>query len=104
MERPRKRTVAGDGRDRPRDKTRDRPKKAPKPKPVFDRSIQAPAGLVAKNPPPLPKLKHQSYFEFVENTNKKKQLEYQVDSTDRTGKEKDSSGRQTPDLTLRLPR
>lgn len=70
MEKTRKRAAGGgDGRDRPR--------KAPKP--VFDRTIQPPAGLVAKNPPPQPKLKHQAYFEFVENTNKKKQLDYQVD-------------------------
>ena len=62
------------------DDGRDRPRKAQKAqKPVFDRSIAPPAGLVAKEPPPQPKLKHQAYFEFVENTNRKKQLEYKVD-------------------------
>ena len=70
MEEERKKASSGDGRDRL--------KKAQKP--VFDRTILPPAGLVAKDPPPQPKLKHQAYFEFVENTNKKKQLEYQVDS------------------------
>ncbi|SPO03877.1 uncharacterized protein DNG_06560 [Cephalotrichum gorgonifer] len=68
MEGVRRTAVASDGRDRP--------KRAPKP--IFDRTKQPPAGLVAKSPPPQPKLKHQSYFEFVENTNKKKPLEYQI--------------------------
>lgn len=70
MEKLLKKTTASDGRDRPKKPA----------KPVFDRTIVPPAGLVAKDPPPQPKLKHQAYFEFVENTNKKKQLEYKVDS------------------------
>lgn len=87
MEKTRKRAAGGDGRDRPR--------KAPKP--VFDRTIQPPAGLVAKNPPPQPKLKHQAYFEFVENTNKKKQLDYQVDPNSPA---EGLAGPPTPYLTL----
>jgi hypothetical protein len=89
-----KRAVVGKGRDRLNKTSKiSKPSKgsknsrALKPvrplKPVYDRFLEAPAGLVAKNPPPQPKLKHQSYYEFVKNTNKKKPLDYQVDSTDR---------------------
>ncbi|OIW27520.1 hypothetical protein CONLIGDRAFT_435850 [Coniochaeta ligniaria NRRL 30616] len=37
-----------------------------------------PTGLVAKPDPAQTKSKHRSYFEFVENTNKKKKLEFTV--------------------------
>jgi len=37
-----------------------------------------PPGLVAKPVMAQPKSKHRSYFEFVENTDKKKKLEFQV--------------------------
>lgn len=37
-----------------------------------------PTGLVAKPIVAQPKSKHRSYFEFVENTNKKKKLEFTV--------------------------
>lgn len=42
--------------------------------PLIDRPV--PPGFVAK--PAIPKSKHQTYFEFVENKNKKKPLEFQV--------------------------
>ena len=48
------------------------PKKAQTP--VFNRTIAPQARLMAKEPPPQLKLKHQAYFEFVENTDRKKQL------------------------------
>lgn len=43
---------------------------------VFDGRL--PAGLVAKPVLAQPKSKHRSYFEFVENTEKKKKLEFTV--------------------------
>jgi hypothetical protein len=43
----------------------------------YDHTAPVPAGFVAK--PALPKTtKHHSYFEFVENKDKKKKLEFQV--------------------------
>lgn len=42
----------------------------------FDPTAPVPEGFVAK--PAVPKSKHHTYFEFVENKNKKKKLEYQV--------------------------
>ncbi|CAM1510454.1 Fc.00g007890.m01.CDS01 [Cosmosporella sp. VM-42] len=45
----------------------------------YDPTAPVPEGLVAK--PAIPKSKHHSYFEFVENKDKKKKLEYQVTST-----------------------
>jgi hypothetical protein len=42
----------------------------------IDRSLPLPAGLIAKRA--IPKSKHQSYFEFVENKDKKKKLEFEV--------------------------
>ncbi|KAG5922191.1 hypothetical protein E4U42_005574 [Claviceps africana] len=42
----------------------------------FDPSAPVPEGLVAK--PSVPKSKHHTYFEFVENKEKKKKLEVQV--------------------------
>lgn len=41
-----------------------------------DPSLPLPSGLIAK--PPLPKPKHHSYLEFVENKGKKKKLEFKV--------------------------
>lgn len=42
----------------------------------YDRKAPVPEGFVAK--PDAPKTKHHSYFEFVENKDKKKKLEYQI--------------------------
>ena len=42
----------------------------------FDPHAPVPEGFVAK--PAQPKSKHHTYFEFVENKNKKKKLEFQV--------------------------
>ncbi|KAF7547931.1 hypothetical protein G7Z17_g7388 [Cylindrodendrum hubeiense] len=42
----------------------------------YDRKAPVPEGFVAK--PAAPKTKHHSYFEFVENKDKKKKLEYQI--------------------------
>ncbi|KAF7544550.1 hypothetical protein G7046_g9766 [Stylonectria norvegica] len=42
----------------------------------FDPKAPVPSGFVAK--PAIPKLKHHSYFEFVDNKNKKKKLEFEV--------------------------
>jgi hypothetical protein len=42
----------------------------------IDWSQPLPAGLVARREEP--KSKHHSYFEFVENTDKKKKLEFEV--------------------------
>lgn len=42
----------------------------------YDPTAPVPEGFVAK--PDLPRLKHHSYFEFVENKNKKKKLEFKV--------------------------
>lgn len=44
----------------------------------YDPKAPVPQGLVAK--PAIPKIKHHSYFEFVENKEKKKKLEFQVQS------------------------
>lgn len=44
----------------------------------YDPNAPVPPGFVAK--PALPKSKHHSYFEFVENKEKKKKLEFQVHS------------------------
>ncbi|KAI9170945.1 hypothetical protein HJFPF1_00424 [Paramyrothecium foliicola] len=44
----------------------------------YDPTAPVPEGFVAK--PTAPKTKYQSYFEFVENTDKKKKLEFQVTS------------------------
>jgi hypothetical protein len=43
-----------------------------------DWSGPMPSGLVAKPETVQPKSKHQSYFELVENKDKKKKLEFQV--------------------------
>ena len=42
----------------------------------YDRRLPAVSDLVAK--PELPKSKHHSYFEFAENTDKKKKIEFEV--------------------------
>ena len=42
----------------------------------YDPTAPVPEGLVAK--PAIPKAKYHSYFEFVENKEKKKKLEFQV--------------------------
>ncbi|KAK5997804.1 hypothetical protein PT974_00166 [Cladobotryum mycophilum] len=42
----------------------------------YDRQAPVPPGFVAK--PPMPKSKHHSYFEFVENKDKKKKLEFEI--------------------------
>lgn len=42
----------------------------------WGRKIPAPANLIAK--PVIPKSKHHSYFEFAENTDKKKKIEFLV--------------------------
>lgn len=42
----------------------------------YDPYAPVPEGFVAK--PAVPKSKHHTYFEFVENKNKKKKLEFQV--------------------------
>ncbi|KAH7153106.1 hypothetical protein EDB81DRAFT_446312 [Dactylonectria macrodidyma] len=42
----------------------------------YDRKAPVPEGFVAK--PAIPKTKYHSYFEFVENKDKKKKLEYQI--------------------------
>lgn len=44
----------------------------------YDPNAPVPEGFVAK--PAIPKSKHQSYFEFVENKEKKKKLEHKVPS------------------------
>jgi hypothetical protein len=43
---------------------------------LFDPKAPLPEGLVAK--PSIPKLKHRTYFEIMENKDKKKKLEFQV--------------------------
>jgi hypothetical protein len=43
---------------------------------LMDWSQPVPAGLVAR--PEQPKSKHHSYLEFVQNTEKKKKLEFEV--------------------------
>lgn len=43
----------------------------------YDPQAPVPEGFVAK--PVAPKPKHHSYFEFVENKEKKKKLEFQVE-------------------------
>lgn len=43
----------------------------------YDPTAPMPLGFVAK--PAVPKSKHHSYFEFVENKDKKKKLESQVE-------------------------
>ncbi|KAK0386353.1 hypothetical protein NLU13_6190 [Sarocladium strictum] len=43
---------------------------------LFDPKTPLPAGLVAK--PMVPKLKHRTYFEIMENKDKKKKLEFKV--------------------------
>jgi len=63
---------------------RDKLKKAHKPS--YDRTKPPLPVLVAKDPPPQPKLKHQTYFELVENTDRKKQLEFKVSNNCRTKK------------------
>jgi hypothetical protein len=44
----------------------------------LDWSGPAPRGLIAKPELPIIKSKHHSYFEFVENKDKKKKLEFKV--------------------------
>jgi hypothetical protein len=48
------------------------------PKSQFDPKAPVPAGLIAKPSLPQSKSKHHIYFEFVENDNKKKKLDFQV--------------------------
>jgi hypothetical protein len=48
------------------------------PKSQFDPKAPMPTGFVAKPAHPQSKSKHHTYFEFVENKNKKKKLEFQV--------------------------
>lgn len=48
------------------------------PKAQFDPKAPMPTGFEAKPMMPRSKSKHHSYFEFVENTEKKKKLEFQV--------------------------
>ncbi|KFH44688.1 hypothetical protein ACRE_045580 [Hapsidospora chrysogenum ATCC 11550] len=48
------------------------------PKSQFDPKAPMPTGFVAKPALPQSKSKHHTYFEFVENKNKKKKLEFQV--------------------------
>lgn len=48
----------------------------------LDWSAPMPAGLKARRDVPIVKSKHQSYYEFVENKDKKKKLEFQVGSLD----------------------
>jgi len=43
----------------------------------FDPKAPLPPGLVAK--PTVPQLKHKTYFEIMENKDKKKKLEFKVD-------------------------
>ncbi|KAH8178220.1 hypothetical protein LIA77_03302 [Sarocladium implicatum] len=43
---------------------------------LFDHKAPLPAGLVAK--PTVPKLKHKTYFEIMENKDKKKKLEFKI--------------------------
>lgn len=48
------------------------------PKSNYDPKAPMPVGFEAKPMLPKTKSKHHSYLEFVENTNKKKKLEFQV--------------------------
>jgi hypothetical protein len=45
-------------------------------RPVYNRAAPVPEGFVAKSA--VPKLKHHTYLELVENTEKKKKLEFEV--------------------------
>jgi hypothetical protein len=45
---------------------------------VIDRAAPLPCGLVAKPERPQFSSKHKTYFEFIENKNKKKKLEFEV--------------------------
>jgi len=45
---------------------------------IIDWTAPLPAGLVARPDKPKPSSKHKSYFEFIENKNKKKKLEFEV--------------------------
>jgi hypothetical protein len=49
------------------------------PRLLQDPKAPVPANLVARPDVPKASSKHHSYFEFVENENKKKKLEFQVD-------------------------
>jgi hypothetical protein len=46
----------------------------------IDWAQPVPAGLVARREPPKLKSSHHTYFELVENTDKKKKLEFEVHS------------------------
>ena len=45
------------------------------------RPLPLPGSLVARPPLPIPKSKHHSYFEFVENKEKKKKLNIEASRT-----------------------
>lgn len=83
-----KRTQPGPGAT-----AKDRHKKAGKVSKTIDRSAPLPPGLVAAKPiNAITKIKHQSYFEFIENKDKKKPLLFEVrtgrrflEATDRVG-------------------
>ncbi|WYZ37484.1 hypothetical protein EsH8_II_000990 [Colletotrichum jinshuiense] len=69
-----KRTQPGPGAT-----AKDRHKKAGKVSKTIDRSAPLPPGLVAAKPiNAITKIKHQSYFEFIENKDKKKPLLFEI--------------------------
>ncbi|EQB53553.1 hypothetical protein CGLO_06707 [Colletotrichum gloeosporioides Cg-14] len=58
---------------------KDRHKRAGKPSKTLDRSVPLPPGLVAAKPVnAVTNSKHQSYFEFIENKDKKKPLLFEI--------------------------
>ncbi|KAJ0378108.1 hypothetical protein COL26b_003534 [Colletotrichum chrysophilum] len=58
---------------------KDRHKRAGKPSKTLDRSVPLPPGLVAAKPvTAVTNSKHQSYFEFIENKDKKKPLLFEI--------------------------
>ncbi|KAI8306487.1 hypothetical protein K4K61_004462 [Colletotrichum sp. SAR11_59] len=58
---------------------KDRHKRAGKPSKTLDRSVPLPPGLVAAKPVnSVTSSKHQSYFEFIENKDKKKPLLFEI--------------------------
>ncbi|KAI8229184.1 hypothetical protein K4K55_007139 [Colletotrichum sp. SAR 10_96] len=58
---------------------KDRHKRAGKPSKTLDRSVPLPPGLVAAKPVnAVANSKHQSYFEFIENKDKKKPLLFEI--------------------------
>jgi hypothetical protein len=66
---------------------------------ILDWATPLPPGLVAMPERPQVNTKHQSYFEFVENTERKKKLEYQVQTDEPRRLEPTDAPKSWPILT-----